>query len=188
MAINIYRMDPDIVMKILKKLKSRNTRGINEGVKLSGSLWRRYIDEKFGIEKGDSATKHLARLVDELLALARDPDWRIKYAAIRGLSRISPSEEAATRIVPITQRLVESIRHDNGMVRRASVFALDCARDNFPDELYIQTYLVLQNLYDTEADFKKRRSLEQALDALYSPYLEDLLVSMGVKPMDEVAG
>ncbi len=180
-------MDRDIVRGILKKLRSRNTRGINEGLRLAWELWRRSLDEKFGVTHGDSATGGIAQLIDELLVLVRDPNWRVRYAAIRGLSNVSLSEEAMIRVLIITQRLLESLRDRDGRVRRASVHALDRIRDNFPDDFYIQTYLFLQDLYDTEADAKKRRSIEQALDALYTPYLEDLMIAMGFAPMDEVA-
>ncbi|MEE8168758.1 MAG: hypothetical protein V3T58_07815 [Candidatus Hydrothermarchaeales archaeon] len=171
---------------ILKKLKSRNTEGVNQGIELVHETWQGYIAEKWGQKESGSATRLLQRLLDELLILARDPDWRMRYAALRALRVITLSDAAVLKTGEIAHLLLESLRDNNGRVRYASVHTLNTLRMNFPGDFYVEYYLTLQELYDLEADAKKRRTLDQALDRLYSPYLEDLFYAMGYRPMKEI--
>ncbi|MFQ5887813.1 MAG: HEAT repeat domain-containing protein [Candidatus Hydrothermarchaeales archaeon] len=180
-------MDSNIVLEILKKLKSQKTQGINEGLNLLKELKDCAIEEKFGRRQGNTARRNLAKIIDEFLILMKDQNWHIRYAAVRGLERIAFSDEAEARVFEITDNLLESLYDSDGKVRRATVYALDSIRIYFPDDFYVEIFLLLQDFYDGETDPKKRRSIDQALSILYCPHLEFLLLSRGFEPVAGVA-
>lgn len=168
-------MSRDMMKEILEKLKTRDKRGVNDGLALIQTLRHRYLDEKFGRMKGNTATKQIAQLIDELMILAKDPNGHIRYAAIRGLGAVAFSDQVAPRIFEIARCLLESLFDEDGRVRRASVHALDHARIYFPAD------------FDTETASEKKSSIDQALNAIYCLHLEFLLESRGFAPTRGVA-
>lgn len=181
-------MGKDIVSEILKKLKSRDTQKINEGLRLLENLGRQATEERFGEIKGRSARKNTAKMVDELLKLMNDPDWHIRYAGVRGMRVIGFNHVLQPRIEEITEQVLDRLLKDeDGRVRSAAAHALGWIRMHLPEAMYAELYIELQELYDVETDRKKKRSIDQALDALWSPYLESLLFEMGFVPVTGVA-
>jgi len=184
----VLAMDGDVVTEILKKLKSGNTATINTGLKLLDGLNHRSIKEQFGKREGNAARRGLFKLIDKLLILMKDADWRTRYAAVRGVRIIGFNSDLGGRVEEIVERLLERLLRDSdGRVRNAAVHALNWIRTLFSEDLYVELYLLLQNLYDEETDKKKRRSIDQALNALWCPYLESLLLSKGFVPVGGVA-
>lgn len=181
-------MGDDTVAEIMKKLKSRDAESINAGLKLLESLNRQSIEEQFKKREGGAARRSILKLIDELLALMKDANWQTRYAAVRGVKTIGFNSDLGERVDEIAGHLLERLLKDSdGRVRNAAVHALNWLRIQFSEDMYIKMYLLLQKLYDEETNKKKKRSIDQALNALWCPYLESLLLSKGFVPVGGVA-
>jgi len=173
---------------ILTKLASKEREEINEGLKEIGDLWRQHIDEKWGRMEGRKATESLEELLDELIKLSGSPDWLTRYAAMRGIRWAGYTDAGAERILELTRLCFNALKDDDGRVRRMTVHTLEVIRGDFPDDLYVEVFLTLQDMYDLEENPKKRDSIDQALCMLYCPHLESLMLARGYTPVEKVAG
>jgi HEAT repeat protein len=177
------------VKEILALLKRGDTRSINKAIDFIGRLKAEYYDEKWRRRDGSSSTEALGVLIDRLVSLTEDTRWYLRYASLRALKKAATScDPGMARMDSVLSAVLRCLRDEHGRVRWAAVLVLDRLRMDFPDDLYVDLYLYLQDLYDFEEDDKKRKTLDQALDALYCLHLEMLLYAMGFRPMREIAG
>lgn len=173
---------------ILRKLKTGETKKINEGVKEIEGLWERHIDEKWERIKGTRATDTLRFLRDELIKMCNHDDWKMRYAGLRGLRRLAISDVFDERIEDMIKLFLESIMDDDGRVRRATVHTFGWMRPmgkGFTADMYAELYLKLQNMYHSVEDEKKKKSIDQVLGKLWCPLLDTIMAARGYVPEED---
>ncbi|ODS35817.1 MAG: hypothetical protein A7316_03300 [Candidatus Altiarchaeales archaeon WOR_SM1_86-2] len=167
------------VAEIIENLKSKNTKNINEGIKKIYALWEHYVDEKWNRREGNKATRALETLFGKLLILCGDKDWHIRYAALRGLKEMVISEVCRKQTDKTSSMLLKRIGDDNGNVRWTAVKLLSLLKIDYPDDLYVEVYLTLQEMEDKEENSKKKKSINQILDAMLCRRLDRLMEERG---------
>ena len=167
------------VVEIIENLKSKNTKDINEGIKKIYTLWEHYVDEKWNRREGNKATRALEILLDKLLVLCDDKDWHIRYAALRGLKEMAISDVCEKQTDKTSFMLLKRMGDDNGNVRWTAVKLLSLLKINYPDDLYVEVYLTLQEMDEKEENSKKKKSINQILDAMLCSRLDRLMEERG---------
>lgn len=176
--------------RILEKLKTGKTVEINDAVKSIKELWRENVRENWEEREGNRATQTLKFLLEKFTEMCNDGKWEMRYAGLRGIGAMSISHVFDEKINEMISLFLRTIVDEDGRVRRASVNAFGSMRPMheivFTDDMYVDLFLTLQDMFDAEQDKKKKSSIDQALGKLYCPHLETCLMLRGYELVEEI--
>lgn len=178
-------MDKKIVEQILVALKSGRTPQARVAVKTLDKMLFMHYAESAGRKMGSETTQTLRCLRDEFLKLCEDDNSENCYAGLRGLRAIQISDIFEEKLDEMIDLFLGTIISENGRVRFATANIFDGIRPNrgkFTEKMHADLFIALQVMCDDESDPKKKKSLEQALDNIWSPRLEEYLKKFENKP------
>lgn len=162
--------------EILIALKTGRIPRAKEAVKTLHKMLNVHYNENAGRKKGSETTDTLRFLRDEFLKMCEDSNHEICYAGLRGLRAIQISDIFEEKLDEMIDLFLGTIISENGRVRFATANIFDGVRPKgkkFTEKMYAYLFTAMQVMYEDETDPKKKKSIEQALDNLWSPRLEE---------------
>lgn len=183
-------MNDKTAQEILDALKSGEANRTAEAMKTLDKLLFTHYDESNKRKQGNEATQTLEYLRDKFLELCDSEKNEPRYTGLRGLNAIAISRVFDEKIPEMLGIFLRTILDDNGNIRFITANAIGYMRPSeivekkgrFTEPMYVDLYLTLQGMHDAQKDRKKKKSILQALEKLYCPYLENLMKERGYTP------
>lgn len=175
------------VSEIIRNIASGDRPRMNQAVKQTMRLADGARKEKWAKEK-TGAKDDLRVVRDSFIEMCKSSEPELRWAGLRGLCAMQITDEFDEKMGEMAGLFVKLIADDDGKVRLVCANALACLippewrksrrNPNYSEDDYVKLFLTLQAMHHKEKSPKKT-SFNNALNKMWCPYLENLLLERG---------